>query len=170
MNVFINLDPYTTLDLFHPKQWLRKRSNIKQIETWKMANRLETKCSKNDRCWKRTQLYGLRTKRMLTKSYCNLNQRNSNHLTFVLSKKGNNRENESILAKNKVLVKVKTKFQLKLVKWYKKNVDSRSHLHKINEKIRQKLGRHTSHSLMQLPAKSSLLSQSFAHKINNKIH
>ena len=38
MNVFLNFDPYTTLDLFHPKQWLQKRSNIK--ETWKEANRL----------------------------------------------------------------------------------------------------------------------------------
>ena len=38
MNVFIDLDPYTTLDLFHPKQWLKKRSNIKEIETWKVAN------------------------------------------------------------------------------------------------------------------------------------
>ena len=61
-------------------------------------------------------------------------------------------------------------FQLKLEKWSKKNANSRSHLRKINEKIRQELGRHTSHSLMQLPAKSSLLSQSFAHKINTKIH
>ena len=33
-NVFHNFDPYTTLDLFHPKQWLKKRSNIKEIETW----------------------------------------------------------------------------------------------------------------------------------------
>ena len=40
MNVFLNFDPYTTLDLFHPKQWLQKRSNIKEIETWKVANRL----------------------------------------------------------------------------------------------------------------------------------
>ena len=39
MNVFLNFDPYTTLDLFDPKQWL-KRSNIKEIETWKVANRL----------------------------------------------------------------------------------------------------------------------------------
>ena len=38
MNVFINFDPYTTLDLFHPKQWLRL--NIIEIETWKVANRL----------------------------------------------------------------------------------------------------------------------------------
>ena len=44
------------------------------------------------------------------------------------------------------------------------------HLRKINEKKRQKLRRHTSHSLMQLAAKSLLLSQSFAHKINDKIH
>ena len=63
----------------------------------------------------------------------------------------------------------KTKFQLKLVKWSKKDANSHSHLRKINEKIRQKLGRHKSHSLMQLPAKSSLLSQSFAHKINDTI-
>ena len=41
-------------------------------------------------------------------------------------------------------------FQLKLVKWSKKNAKSRSHLRKINEKVRQKLGPHTSHSLMQL--------------------
>ena len=33
MNVFLNFDPYSTLDLFHPKRWLRKRSNIKEIET-----------------------------------------------------------------------------------------------------------------------------------------
>ena len=65
---------------------------------------------------------------------------------------------------------ISTKFHVKLVKWTKKNGNSRSHLHKINEKIRQKLGRHTSHSLMQLPTKSSLLSQSFAHKLNDKIH
>ena len=25
MNVFLNFDPYTTLDQFHPKQWLQKR-------------------------------------------------------------------------------------------------------------------------------------------------
>ena len=61
-------------------------------------------------------------------------------------------------------------FQLKVVKWSKKNANSSSHLRKINEKVRQKLGHHTHHSLMQLPAKSSLLSQSFAHKINDKIH
>ena len=66
--------------------------------------------------------------------------------------------------------KRKTKFHVKQVKWSNKNANSRSHLRKINEKITQKLGRHTSHSLMQLPAKSSLLSQSFAHKINDKIH
>lgn len=58
-------------------------------------------------------------------------------------------------------------FSQKVVKWSNKNTNSRSH--KINEKIWQKLGRHTSHSVMQLPAKSSLLSQSFAHKINDKI-
>ena len=42
MKVFLNFDPCTTLDLFHPKwlQWLQKRSNIKEIETWKVANRL----------------------------------------------------------------------------------------------------------------------------------
>ena len=40
MNVFLNFDRYTTLDLFHPKQWLQKRLNIKEIETWKLANRL----------------------------------------------------------------------------------------------------------------------------------
>ena len=40
MNVFLNFDPFTTLDLFHPKQWLQRRSNIKEIETWKAANRL----------------------------------------------------------------------------------------------------------------------------------
>ena len=40
MNVFIKFDPYTILDLFHSKQWLKKRSNIKEIETWKVANRL----------------------------------------------------------------------------------------------------------------------------------
>ena len=40
MNVFLNFDPHTTLDLFHPKQWLQKRSNIKEIEPWKVANRL----------------------------------------------------------------------------------------------------------------------------------
>ena len=35
MNVFINFDHYTTLDLFHPKQWL------KEVELpWKVANRL----------------------------------------------------------------------------------------------------------------------------------
>ena len=33
-------DPYTTLDLFNPKQWLQNRSNIEEIETWKVANRL----------------------------------------------------------------------------------------------------------------------------------
>ena len=40
MNVFINFDPYTTLELCHPKQWLQNRSNIKEIETWKVAKRL----------------------------------------------------------------------------------------------------------------------------------
>ena len=40
MNVFLNFDPYTTLDLFDPKQWRQKRSNIKEIETLKVANRL----------------------------------------------------------------------------------------------------------------------------------
>ena len=42
MNVSLDFDPYsnTTFDLFHPKQWLQKRSNIKEIETWKVANRL----------------------------------------------------------------------------------------------------------------------------------
>ena len=40
MNVFLNFDPYTTLDLFQPKKWLQKRWNIKEIETWKVANRL----------------------------------------------------------------------------------------------------------------------------------
>ena len=33
MNVFLNFDPYTSLDLFHPNQGLQKRSNIKEIET-----------------------------------------------------------------------------------------------------------------------------------------
>ena len=47
----------------------------------------------------RTQFYGLRTKRMQIKSYGNLNERNSNHLTFIVGKKGNNRKNESILDK-----------------------------------------------------------------------
>ena len=37
----------------------------------------------------------------------------------------------------------KTKIQLKLVKWSKKNANSRSHLRKINEKRGQKLGRQT---------------------------
>ena len=40
MNVFINFDPYTTLDLFHPKQWLQKRSNSKEIKIWKVTNML----------------------------------------------------------------------------------------------------------------------------------
>ena len=53
---------------------------------------------------------------------------------------------------------------------WKKNANSLSDMRKIDEKITQRLGRHTSHSLMQLPAKSSLLSQSFAHKINDTIH
>ena len=48
-------------------------------------------------------------------------------------------------------------FQLNLVKWSKKNANCSSHLRKINEKVRQKLGRHTYHSLTQLPAKLSLL-------------
>ena len=39
MNVFLNFDPHTTLDLFHPND-LKKWSNIKEIETWKVANRL----------------------------------------------------------------------------------------------------------------------------------
>ena len=64
----------------------------------------------------------------------------------------------------------KKKVSLKAGKTAKKNANSRSHLRKINAKIRQKLGRHASHSLMQLPAKSSLVLQSFAHKINNKAH
>ena len=40
INVFLNFDPYITLDLFHSKQWLQKRSNIKEIETGKVADRL----------------------------------------------------------------------------------------------------------------------------------
>ena len=39
MNVYLNFDP-STLDLFHQKQWVQKRSNIKETETWKVANRL----------------------------------------------------------------------------------------------------------------------------------
>ena len=75
MNVFLNFDLYTTLDLFHPKRWLQKRSIIKEIETWKVARiGYETaKWLKNDQCWKRTQFYGLRTKWMKIKSYGNLN-------------------------------------------------------------------------------------------------
>ena len=42
-----------------------------------------------------------KTKRMQITSYGYLNYRNSNNLTFVLSKQGNNRKNESILEKNK---------------------------------------------------------------------
>ena len=63
MNVFINFLPYITLDLFHPKQWLQKRLNMKEIETWKVANRSwgGKIILKNDRCWKQTQFYGLRT-------------------------------------------------------------------------------------------------------------
>ena len=64
----------------------------------------------------------------------------------------------------------RNKVSLKAGKMAKKNANSHSHLRKINEKITQKLGRHTSHSLMQLPAKSSLVLQSFAHKINDKTH
>ena len=71
MNVFINFDPYTTLDLFHPKQWLQKRSNIKEIETWKVANKGNGKMIKNDQCGKRAQFYGLRIKRMQIMSYGN---------------------------------------------------------------------------------------------------
>ena len=72
MNECLNFDPYITLDLFHPKQRLEKRSNIKEIETWKGANRLwNGKMIKKwpDQCWKRTQFYGVRTKRMQIKSY-----------------------------------------------------------------------------------------------------
>ena len=47
-----------------------------------------------------------------------------------------------------------------------KNANSRSHF-----AVRQKLGSSQMHSQMQLPAKSSLLSQSgSAHKISDKIH
>ena len=67
-------------------------------------------------------------------------------------------KSETILEKNKVSVKAG--------KMIKENANSRSALRKVNEKVRQKLGRHTSHSLMQLPAKSSLLWQSFNHKIH----
>ena len=69
--VFLNFDPYTTLDLFHPKQWLKKGLDIKVIETWKAAK--TAKWLKNEECWKRTQFYGLRTKRMQIKSDGNLN-------------------------------------------------------------------------------------------------
>ena len=55
------------------------------------------------------------------------------------------RKNESILEKNKVSDKAG--------KMISENANSRSHVRKINEKIRRKLGRHTSYSLMQLPAK-----------------
>ena len=57
-------------------------------------------------------------------------------------------------------INTREKFQSKLEKWSKKKVNSFNHLCKINEKIRQK----------QLPAKLSLLLQSFAHKINDKIN
>ena len=40
MNVFLNFDPYTNLDLFHPNQWLQERSNIKEIEAWKVAKKI----------------------------------------------------------------------------------------------------------------------------------
>ena len=30
MNVFLNFDPYTTLDLFNPKQWLQKDQILKK--------------------------------------------------------------------------------------------------------------------------------------------
>ena len=44
--------PYTTLDLFHPEQWLEKISNTKEIETWKVGNRLwKCKMIKNDQYW-----------------------------------------------------------------------------------------------------------------------
>ena len=91
MNIFLNFDPNTTLDLFHPKQWVQKGSNIKEIETWKVEKwpiGYETaKWLKNDQCWERTQFYGPRTNRMQIKSFGNSKQRNSNHLSFVLKKK-----------------------------------------------------------------------------------
>ena len=120
MNVFLNFDPYTTLDLFHPKQWLQKWSNIKEIETWKVTNRLwNGKMIKNDQCWKGTQFYGLRTKRMQIRSYGNF-----------WAKRGKQQE-KRINTREK-------QFQLKLVKWSKKNANSSSHLRKINEKSKTK--------------------------------
>ena len=92
-------------------------------------------------------------------SYGTLRKRNSNHLTFVLSKKRKNKKNESILEKSK--------FQLKLVKLCKKNANSRSHFHKINKKNKTKA---RTPQIPQPSAKSSLPSKSFAHKINDKMH
>ena len=103
MNVFLNFEAYTPLDLFHPKQWLQKRSNIKEIETWKVANRLwNGKMIKNDQCGKRTPFYGLRTKRMQIMSYGNF-QLTKLQLSYIcseqkgkqLEKRINTREKQS---------------------------------------------------------------------------
>ena len=106
-----------------------------------MVNKRNGKIIKKLPMLKANSVLRAKKKRMQIKSYGNLNKRNSNPLSFVLSKKGNNRK--------KYQYSRKTKFQFKLVKW--SNANSRRHLRKINEKIRRKLGRHTSHSLMQLP-------------------
>ena len=95
-----------------------------KLEKWQIGHET-AKWLKNDQRWKRTQFHGPRAKGIQIRSYGNLNYGNSNHLRFVPSKKGNNRKNESILEK--------TNFQLKLVKWSKKNTNSRSDLRKINQ-------------------------------------
>ena len=85
--------------------------------------------------------------------------------SYICSEQKGKQQEKRIKTREKNKVSVKTgKNDLR------KNANSRSNLGKINEKIRQKFARQASHSLMQLPAKSSLLSQSFAHKINDQIH
>ena len=73
---FINFDPYTTQAwiCFIQNNDLKKDQILKKqkLEKWPIG--YETaKWLKNDECWKRTQLYGLRTKRMQIKSYGKLN-------------------------------------------------------------------------------------------------
>ena len=94
-----------------------------KLEKWPIG--YETaKWSRNDQCWKQTLFYGLRTKRVQIKSYDNLNYQ-TNILDLFWAKRETTGKRISASEKQ---------FQLKLVKWSKKNAYSCSHLRKINGK------------------------------------
>ena len=74
MNVFINFDRYTTLNRFHAKQWLQNKSNIKEIETWKVAKRLwNCKMIKKWPMLKANSVLRAKNNANADKSYGNLN-------------------------------------------------------------------------------------------------